>query len=149
MERRVPPRRSGSLTPRQSRERKLDRFDRDLLVFWLSWAPYGGPPTDECFVEFGMDVERVRERCMQVVCSARAAEFVDADRSLLLRASQLLLAPLSQRDSRSAAPVARPSVNRFARRAASARNLLGGEAVIARTATSSSTRTVPARSTSQ
>src|SRR4029453_18592862 len=107
MERRVPPRRSGSLTPRQSSERKLDRFDRDLLVFWLSWAPYGGPPTDECFVEFGMDVEGVEPRggrCMQVVCSARAAEFVDTDRSLLLRASQLLLGPLTQRERRSAAP---------------------------------------------
>lgn len=78
---------------RESGKRKLDRFDRDLLTFILSWAPYGGPPNDECFVQFGMDVERVRERCMQVVCTARPSNFGDADHSLLLRASRLLLGP--------------------------------------------------------
>jgi hypothetical protein len=80
----------------ESGKRQLDRFDRDLLTFMLSWAPYGGPPTDECFVEFGMDAERVRERCMQVVCTARPANFGDADRCLLLSASRLLLGPPSR-----------------------------------------------------
>lgn len=32
--------------------RQLDRFDRDLLVFVLNWRRYGGPPEDECMVEF-------------------------------------------------------------------------------------------------
>jgi hypothetical protein len=91
VERRVPPRRSGTLTARESRERQLGRFDRDLLAFWLSWAPYGGPPADECFVEFGMDIERARECCMQVVCTAHAAEYPDTEQALLLRASRLLL----------------------------------------------------------
>jgi hypothetical protein len=117
MERRVPPRRSGTLTGRKSGKRQLDRFDRDLLVFTLSWAPYGGPPENECFVEFGMNVDRVRERCLEVVCAARAAEYNDEDRSLLLNAAELL-GPI-QRDSRSIAPVAKPKVKRFARRAVS------------------------------
>lgn len=135
MERRVPPRGSGSLTQGESRKRQLDRFDRDLLAFVLSWAPYGGPPDDECFVEFGMNADRVHERCIQVVCTVRAAEFGDMERSLLLRASRLLLGHQGQRDRRSDAEVARPRVNRFARRAVSARNLLGGEAVTVRIAT--------------
>jgi hypothetical protein len=126
----------------------LDRFDRDLLAFTLSWAPYGGPPESECFVEFGMSIDRVRERCMEVVCSARAADFGDTDSSLLLRGARLLLGPV-QRDSRSAAPVASPRVNRFARRAVSASNLFGRGAVVGRTAIRSPARTVPARSTPQ
>lgn len=93
MERRLSPRRSGTVNGGESGKRKLDRFDRDLLTFMLSWAPYGGPPTDECFVEFGMDAERVRERCMQVICTARPADFGDTEHSLLLRASRLLLGP--------------------------------------------------------
>ena len=147
MERRVPPRRSGTLTERES-GKQLDRFDRDLLAFVLSWAPYGGPPDDECFVEFGMSIDRVHEHCMQLVCTARAADYGDTEHSLLMRAARLLLGPV-QRDRRSAAPVARPSVNRFARRAVSPSNLLGRDAVIGRTAISSPSRTVPARSTSQ
>ena len=119
MERRVSPRGGGSVTGSGSRKRKLDRFDRDLLTFVLSWAPYGGPPDSECFVEFGMNAERVRERCLEVVCTARAIEHNDEERSLLVNAAQLLGA--IQRDSRSIAPVAKPKVTRFARRAVSER----------------------------
>ena len=25
----------------------MDRFDREILDFMRSWAPYGGPPADE------------------------------------------------------------------------------------------------------
>jgi hypothetical protein len=127
-------------------KRRLDRFDRDLLAFMLSWAPYGGPPANECFVEFGMSIDRVRERCMEVVCTARAAEYGDAEHALLLRGSQLLLGPV-QRERRSAAPVAKPKVNRFARLAASARNRRG--AVAGRTSTRSPILTPPMRSTQQ
>ena len=128
------------MTARGPRKRQLDRFDRDLLTFWLSWAPYGGPPNDECFVEFGMDVDRVRERCVQVVFTARAAEYGDAERVLLLRCSRVLPKPV-QRDKRSAAPVTRPKVNRFARRAASPSAFR--PALTGRIATSSPTRTLP------
>jgi hypothetical protein len=26
----------------------LDRFDLEIVEFMLSWAPYGGPPEEEC-----------------------------------------------------------------------------------------------------
>jgi hypothetical protein len=126
MERRVSPRRSGTLNRRKSGKRQLDRFDRDLLAFILSWAPYGGPPENECFVEFGMSSERVRERCMEVVCAARPVEYGETECSLLLRGARLL-GPV-QRESRSMAPVATPKVRRFARRAASESNRRGAGA---------------------
>jgi hypothetical protein len=146
MERRVPPRRSRTLSVAKSGKRRLDRFDRDLLAFVLSWAPYGGLPENECFVEFGMSSDRVRERCVEVVCTARAAEFGESECALLLRGSRLLLGPV-QRDRRSATPVARPKVNRFARRAVSTRNRRG--AVAGRTPTASPTVTLPPFSTQQ
>jgi hypothetical protein len=93
VEQRVSPRRSGTLSAGERQRRKLDRFDHDLLAFVLSWAPYGGPPADECFVEFGMSPGRVHERCLQVVCTARPGDFGDGDWALLIRASQLLLGP--------------------------------------------------------
>jgi hypothetical protein len=123
----------------------LDRFDRDLLTFMLSWAPYGGPPENECFVEFGMTVDRVRERCLEVICTARAAEYGDAERSLLFRTAQLL-GPI-QRDRRSIAPVAKPKVKRFARRAASER--ARRDAVAVWRLTGSPVVTVPPRSIQQ
>ena len=101
-----------------SRKRQLDRFDRDLLVFVLSWAPYGGPPNNECFVEFGMNAERVRERCMEVVSTTRAVDCADDERELLLRTCRLLLGPQNQRDSRSIASLTKPKVTRLVRRAA-------------------------------
>lgn len=146
MERRVPPRRSRTLTGSGSRKRELDRFDRDLLAFTLSWAPYGGPPDSECFVEFGMSPDRVHERCMQVICTCHAADYGDAEHLLLVRASELLVGPV-QRDRRSEAPVARPRANRLARRAASERNRLG--AVAGRIPTQSPVRTLPPLSTKQ
>jgi len=95
----------------------LDRFDRDLLVFILSWAPYGGPPDNECFVEFGMSAERVRERCVQVVSTTRAVDCGEDERALLLRTCKLLLGSPSQRHSRSNALLNRPKVTRVVRRA--------------------------------
>jgi len=124
-----------------SRKRQLDRFDRDLLTFVLSWAPYGGPPDNECFVEFGMSADRVRERCMEVVCGARPAEYDEAEGSLLLRTCRLLLGPPSQRDSRSIASLTKPKVTRLARRAALRTTLRPAET--GWSATLSPMRTVP------
>ena len=141
MERRVPPRGSGSVTKGGSRKRKLDRFDRDLLTFMLSWAPYGGPPDSECFVEFGMNAERVLQRCMQVVSTTRAVDCADDERELLLRTCRLLLGCQSQRDRRSIASLTKPKVSRLVRRAALRTALRPAEA--GRSATSSPTRTLP------
>lgn len=72
----------------------LERFDRQLLTFVVNWAPFGGPPVDECFVEFGMDIDRVRERCAKVVGNSPAGYYSQADCQLLVRASELLQAGL-------------------------------------------------------
>src|SRR5690242_18544761 len=127
--------------------RQLDRFDRDLLSFMVSWAPYGGPPDNECFVEFGMSADRVRERCVHVVSTARAADCADEERELLLRTCRLLLGQRGQRDSRSMPMLTNPNVIRFARRPASPRNRR--DALAGRNATSSPTRTLPPVSTQQ
>jgi len=76
--------------------RKLERFDRDLLTFVLRWAPYGGPPDDECLIQFGMSADRVRQRCHELVCTAGPRDYDQPEFQLLLRASR-------------AAGVARPS----------------------------------------
>jgi hypothetical protein len=68
--------------------RKLERFDRDLLTFVLSWAPYGGPPEDECLIQFGMSAKRVRRRCHELICTARPHEYEAPESQLLLRASR-------------------------------------------------------------
>jgi hypothetical protein len=39
----------------------MDRFDRDILDFVRSWAPYGGPPADEVLAEFGMTRDQLFE----------------------------------------------------------------------------------------
>ena len=141
MERRVPPRGSGSVSKGGSRKRQLDRFDRDLLTFVLSWAPYGGPPDSECFVEFGMSTDRVRERCMEVVCTARPIEYDDAECTMILRCRRLLLSSPSQRDSRSIASLTKPKVTRLVRRAALRTALRAAET--GWSATPSPTRTLP------
>ena len=127
--------------------RKLDRFDRDLLAFLLSWAPYGGPPDNECFVEFGMNAERLRERCVHVVSTTRAVDCGEEDRDLLLRTCRLLWGNPNQRERRSSASLNKPKVNRFVRRAASVTTLRPAET--GRNATSSPTRMLPPRSTQQ
>jgi hypothetical protein len=68
--------------------RKLERFDRDLLTFVLSWAPYGGPPDDECLIQFGMSAKRVRRRCHELICTAKPHEYEAPESQLLLRVSR-------------------------------------------------------------
>ncbi len=70
---------------------QLDRFDRDLLVFVLNWRRYGGPPEDECMVEFGLNLDQLHERCMELVCRCHPSAYRDAERTLLLRAGGMLM----------------------------------------------------------
>ena len=129
------------MTKRRSRKRQLDPFDRDLLTFLLSWAPYGGPPDGECLVEFGMSSQRLREKCVHVVSTTRSVDCDDDERELLLRTCRLLLDQPLQRDSRSTASLNKPNVARFVRRAASRTALRAADA--GRSATSSPMLTPP------
>lgn len=48
----------------------MDRTDTEIAQFVLTWAPYGWPPADRIFVEFGMSAARLRQRCLQIVAAA-------------------------------------------------------------------------------
>lgn len=39
----------------------MDKFDRQVLRFVLAWLPYGRPPAEEIFCEFGVDANRLSE----------------------------------------------------------------------------------------
>jgi hypothetical protein len=49
----------------------MDRFDRDILDFVRSWAPYGGPPTDEVLAEFGMTRTQLLVRVDRIISEER------------------------------------------------------------------------------
>jgi hypothetical protein len=49
-----------------------DRFERDILEYLRSWAPYGGPPTDEVWTEFGMTRDELVERAQLIIAAQRA-----------------------------------------------------------------------------
>ena len=50
----------------------MDRFDRQILDFMRSWAPYGGPPADEVLAEFGMTRDALFERVNLIVATETA-----------------------------------------------------------------------------
>ena len=50
----------------------MDRFDRDILEFVRSWAPYGGPPSDEVLAEFGLTPSQFAERVDLIISAENA-----------------------------------------------------------------------------
>jgi hypothetical protein len=50
----------------------MDRFDREILDFVRSWAPYGGPPSDEVFAEFGLTPSQLADRLDLIVSAENA-----------------------------------------------------------------------------
>lgn len=69
---------------------RLDKFDRDLLKFALLWAPYGGPPADELFPEFGITSQQLVPRIRAIVTQYVHRPICRSDRGLLLQAMQHL-----------------------------------------------------------
>lgn len=55
-------------TPAESPMR-LDRYEREMLWFYVRWAPYGGPPEAEVFPEFGLSLVQLLVRVQQVIAS--------------------------------------------------------------------------------
>jgi hypothetical protein len=77
----------------------MDRFDRELVEFWLSWLPYGGPPDDEALPEFGMTRAQLQSRVIVVVRTNLERRLAIDERILLMRAglaSGIISAPKSQ-----------------------------------------------------
>jgi hypothetical protein len=77
--------RAGTSTKTPPR-RLLDRFDRDLLHFAIVWAPYGGPPDDQTFVEFGIKAALLRARVYALAAAHLGGHLADEDRCLLVAA---------------------------------------------------------------
>jgi hypothetical protein len=94
---RATPQRSIVTADATPNRRRLERIDRQLLTFVLNWAPYGGPPEDECFLEFGMAAHRVRERCVEIVCASPSGYYSEPDFQLLVSISNLLSKPQPRR----------------------------------------------------
>jgi hypothetical protein len=61
----------------------MDRFDRQILDFMRSWAPYGGPPADEVLAEFGMTRDALFERVNLIVATETARRERDLRRPWL------------------------------------------------------------------
>ena len=45
---------------------QFEDFDRQLLFFVASWAPYGGPPAEEVLPRFGFPSAHLRQRVLEV-----------------------------------------------------------------------------------
>jgi hypothetical protein len=67
----------------------IDRFDMEIVEFVLSWAPYGGPPEDECVPRFGMPRDRLMARFGGIVCHGRRENLTYQELALLARAATL------------------------------------------------------------
>ncbi|ART67311.1 hypothetical protein BTO20_00675 [Mycobacterium dioxanotrophicus] len=73
----------------------MDWFDRRILTFILLWAPFGEPPDDEVFEQFGLRKDLLMKRFAEIAsreCLATAVS--DDDHVLIGRARRLLLESL-------------------------------------------------------
>lgn len=44
----------------------IEEFDRQLLCFVASWAPYGGPPVKEVLPRFGIRSDQIGQRIREI-----------------------------------------------------------------------------------
>ncbi|WP_396910600.1 hypothetical protein [Mycolicibacterium sp.] len=70
----------------QTTNGRLDEFDRDMLRFVVSWAPYGGPPDDEILPRFGILSYELTERIRELAYISGQHGVSFEDRRLLQRA---------------------------------------------------------------
>ena len=52
---------------RAERHSRLPRQSDELIRFAQNWIPYGGPPSDEIMVQFGMTMARFSEALRQAI----------------------------------------------------------------------------------
>ena len=68
----------------------IDRFDMEIVEFMVSWAPYGGPPREECVPLFGMSRDRLLARLGAIVAHRERRHLGEADLALLERAAGII-----------------------------------------------------------
>lgn len=77
----------------------IDRFDLEIVEFMLSWAPYGGPPRDECVPLFGMSRDRLLARFHRIVSAGERRHLGSAELAMLDRAAELMDVSTTVEDS--------------------------------------------------
>lgn len=70
-------------------DRAIDQFDLEIVAFVSCWAPYGGPPEDECVPRFGMPLDRLLKRFCAIVRYGRRGHLKPDELALLGRAAAL------------------------------------------------------------
>jgi hypothetical protein len=67
----------------------LDEFDRHLLQFFLTWAPFGGPTEEDVYPRFGLDTAAGWRRFKRVTASGyvQLLRLSADDAKLILRAA--------------------------------------------------------------
>ena len=73
----------------------MDRFERQLVEFVRSWAPYGGPPADEVLPEFGMTRDQLVDRYYLILATEAARQ--ERERLPQLRARNEALSASNRR----------------------------------------------------
>jgi hypothetical protein len=70
----------------------VNQFDRHLVSFVLTWAPFGGPTDEDTFPRFGLRANRVMGRFRRIVAAAEAkSDTLDpSDADLVTQARQYL-----------------------------------------------------------
>ncbi len=63
----------------------VNKFDRSLIDYVLLWTPFGGPPEDEVFPQFGFRRAQLERRFCRIMLRMVADENVltESDRELL------------------------------------------------------------------
>ncbi len=62
---------------------RISREAQELFAFAEKWVPYGGPPSDEIMIEFGMSRRRFNEALWATI------EEADCDKALIYRLSRV------------------------------------------------------------
>lgn len=45
----------------------MDQFDTYLVEYMLAWAPFGGPPPEDAFPRFGMNIDQLWVRFDEII----------------------------------------------------------------------------------
>jgi hypothetical protein len=70
----------------------MDAFDRQVVQFFVWWAPFGGPPPEETLPRFGLTPPHLAQRFNQIVTRlADAGAELDHDDAELLATARTLL----------------------------------------------------------
>jgi hypothetical protein len=82
---------SGVIAATASEKRAfMEWFDRKIVEYVITWAPYGPLRDEEVFPEFGMGVWQLRSRFSAIVTKLAArADLDEVDRTMVARVGKL------------------------------------------------------------